>query len=551
MKTRLFTFLVVVGLLSCATSAFSQGTATAALKEAYIPLPGGGKAIYDGTGKLRYYQHTDGMGTITAISPNIATNTATMVEISETSGSTVTVTTSNSFLAGQRAVISGLVGATWLNGQIPLLSTATSTSFTFQDVLLHGSYGPSADTGTATVYYSTTTATTAPYGEDYDNTCSGSCLTSTTDYGYAGMGQEVGTSGGVAAGYGAQYVTPHRRYSAIQGRWLSPDPLYTSENAYSYASGLPMIRTDPTGLQDGGDDGGDGDDCDDDCFDLSWDGGWGGGWDGGLSWYGWGWGFSGVQNQVSSSPGLLTTLGGWWSSTTVSVDHFFNGPGSNSNWAWTLRATAKPQVSYSKCGAATNQAQFDNCIAQEELDTVIWGTMLLHPIVSEGGLGFEAGSLDSNLRTNVVHPPAPEVPLTPAEVKVPVTPKVVSVDFGKTPRALGLGMMGQGDPYRTLEFIQQMDAESVNANSSFFGGPRIPGPVDDWRIESSNAVLRQLRAGGQVHFNLNGFKPGLYPNGITQAEYNTLRLATPQYGNQISFWDYQDGVWTPQPNPFK
>jgi len=71
------------------------------------------------------------------------------------------------------------------------------------------------------------------------------------------MGQETATAGGVAAGYGGSYTTPNRRYSAVQGRWLSPDPSISSENAYVYASNAPIINVDPSGLQDGGDDSGD------------------------------------------------------------------------------------------------------------------------------------------------------------------------------------------------------------------------------------------------------------------------------------------------------
>lgn len=191
----------------------TPGAATATLKEAYIPLPGGGKAIYGSGGTLSYYQREDGMG------------------------------------------------------NVRIISTPTGTLSSSVEI--------------------------APFGEDYDD----NLLSGFTDFSFSNMGQESGTAGGVAAGYGAPYVTPNRRYSAVQGRWLSPDPI-VGDNAYVYASNEPTIKSDPSGLQDGGDDCDDclvfdsGDDGDDDSVGWGPDGGGYGAWG---SW-GWGW-FGGIWSQ--------------------------------------------------------------------------------------------------------------------------------------------------------------------------------------------------------------------------------------------------------------
>jgi RHS repeat-associated protein len=165
--------LLIVSLAVCTSLLTHAQTAT--LKEAYIPLPGGGKALYGANGKVSYFQREDG------------------------------------------------------SGNVRIISTPTQT--------LGSSVG------------------VAPFGEDYDGNLPFGML----DLSFGEMGQELATAGGVAAGYGASYVTPNRRYSALQGRWLSPDPIVSSENAYVYASNAPIINVDPSGLQDGGDDD---DDCD-------------------------------------------------------------------------------------------------------------------------------------------------------------------------------------------------------------------------------------------------------------------------------------------------
>jgi|ERR1035437_1360450 RHS repeat-associated protein len=161
-------------------------------------------------------------------------------------------------------------------------------------------------------YSATTSVNTAPFGEDFDDSC-GTCSNSMYDFSFSDMGQDDATQGGIGAGYGGLYGTPNRTYSAVQGRWLSPDPV-VGGNAYVYASNAPVVNSDPTGLQDGWD-------CSDDSCDvwLSWgwgdDGGYGGYWDWG--WGGWGW---------SSDPSMLSpdVLGssGWWSSTNGTSSYF-------------------------------------------------------------------------------------------------------------------------------------------------------------------------------------------------------------------------------------
>jgi RHS repeat-associated protein len=296
MKALLLQCLAAAVVLT--STAFGQGTATATLIDAYVPLPGGGTAIYDSTGLPRYYKRMDGMGTVIAISPTAASNTATITKVSETNDNVVTITANNSFIVGQSVLMSGLTSATWLNGYYVTILETSSTIVVYQDPTLHGSlcqcsYGPSPDTGTASFNFSTTTSRTASYGEDYDTNYSG--VNPLPDYGFGEISQEPGTAGGIGAGYGGLYVTPNRDYSAEQGRWLSPDPVI-GDNAYIYVSDQPIVNTDPSGLQD----------CGDDCliftgpdggglgfgFDFGDWGDFGGGWG---SW-GWGW-FGGSWSQ--------------------------------------------------------------------------------------------------------------------------------------------------------------------------------------------------------------------------------------------------------------
>jgi RHS repeat-associated protein len=176
-----FKYTLLVLLVLIAAPLFAQ---TVTLKEAYIPLPGGGKAIYGSAGTQTYYQRQDGLGNIR-------------------------ITTTPSKAIGSSVGVS-------------------------------------------------------PFGENYDDDLPNGLI----DMQFQGMGQESATAGGVAAGYGGVYVTPNRTYSAIQGRWLSPDPI-PGDNAYMYVHNSPILRSDPSGLQDGG--GDDGGDCDDGC--ISYDGG--------------------------------------------------------------------------------------------------------------------------------------------------------------------------------------------------------------------------------------------------------------------------------------
>jgi len=128
----------------------------------------------------------------------------------------------------------------------------------------------------------------APYGEDYAD-ASGSCpvCVGSPEFTFGFLPQDDSTQGGTTAPWGDLFLAPNRMYSAIQGRWLSPDPIISPSdpsglNEYAYASNAPIATTDRTGLQDDN-----GDDCGDACLifdttDLNLD--WGNGiWDD-ISW---------------------------------------------------------------------------------------------------------------------------------------------------------------------------------------------------------------------------------------------------------------------------
>ena len=97
---------------------------------------------------------TDNLGssknwaTILAFFHTAATSfTANITQVSLTSN-VVTVTCANGFNANTQAICTGLTGATFLNGQTLVIATASPTQFTAPFV--HGNYGPTADSGTAT-----------------------------------------------------------------------------------------------------------------------------------------------------------------------------------------------------------------------------------------------------------------------------------------------------------------------------------------------------------------------------------------------------------------
>jgi RHS repeat-associated protein len=82
----------------------------------------------------------------------------------------------------------------------------------------------------------------AAYGEDYAGT-------GTTDLDFTGQNQDT------AAGL---YDFLYRKYSPVQGRWISPDPSGLAAvdvtnpqtwNRYAYVSNSPMSHADPTGLR--------------------------------------------------------------------------------------------------------------------------------------------------------------------------------------------------------------------------------------------------------------------------------------------------------------
>lgn len=103
----------------------------------------------------------------------------------------------------------------------------------------------------------------APYGEDYsDGTGSCPTCTGTPEFTYGYMPQDDAASGGIAAGLGDLFFTDARVYSAVQGRFISPDPAIqlsnpAEMNEYAYAGDAPFLRTDASGRQDDGGDWGD------------------------------------------------------------------------------------------------------------------------------------------------------------------------------------------------------------------------------------------------------------------------------------------------------
>jgi len=73
----------------------------------------------------------------------------------------------------------------------------------------------------------------APYGETYNN-----IGTLSNDESFTGDRQDI------AAG---TYDTPNRELNPNQGRWISPDPVHSGWNAYSYTTN-PLGAIDPGGL---------------------------------------------------------------------------------------------------------------------------------------------------------------------------------------------------------------------------------------------------------------------------------------------------------------
>lgn len=84
----------------------------------------------------------------------------------QTSSTVLTVTAANSLVAGNIVAFSGLTNATFLNGQIGTVASATATQFTVNSVFGNPGYGPTADTGTATLQILQATAMVSGSGPD-------------------------------------------------------------------------------------------------------------------------------------------------------------------------------------------------------------------------------------------------------------------------------------------------------------------------------------------------------------------------------------------------
>ena len=96
-----------------------------------------------------------------------------------------------------------------------------------------------ASTTSQAVYYD---GSYAPFGESYNES-------GTTDRSFTGQNQDLGATD--------LYDFPNREHSAIEGRWVSPDPagldavdptMPQSWNRYAYVGNNPLGYTDPSGL---------------------------------------------------------------------------------------------------------------------------------------------------------------------------------------------------------------------------------------------------------------------------------------------------------------
>lgn len=65
----------------------------------------------------------------------------------QTSVSVLTVNAVNTLAVGNVVIFSNVANATWLNGQVGVVASASPTQFTINNVFGHANYGPTADTG--------------------------------------------------------------------------------------------------------------------------------------------------------------------------------------------------------------------------------------------------------------------------------------------------------------------------------------------------------------------------------------------------------------------
>jgi len=116
-----------------------------------------------GASEQLYYQILSGSGSVSASVGLSASSpwsmslsffsfggfvSANVTQVQVDGADTVTVTCANNFVPGNIVLMQGLTNATFLNGQILLVLTASSSQFTAGFV--HAAYGPTSDSGTAT-----------------------------------------------------------------------------------------------------------------------------------------------------------------------------------------------------------------------------------------------------------------------------------------------------------------------------------------------------------------------------------------------------------------
>ncbi len=94
---------------------------------------------------------------------------STITNVVESAGSVVTLSATNTLVAGQTVYLSGLTTAIWLNGLVVTVLSAglSGSQFEFNDPTAHGTQATHAETGTATLLVVITLATNLTSGTTF------------------------------------------------------------------------------------------------------------------------------------------------------------------------------------------------------------------------------------------------------------------------------------------------------------------------------------------------------------------------------------------------